>query len=250
MTTRKVQNPNSKGGAGFVWAIVAVIAIALLVIGIIVYNGKNDRKEAIAENMINVDGVTATWEEGDDVVVLAAEGADDAPRADLFEDFSCSYCADLEKETSEQMVEALKAGEIVVDLRPMVFLDGQKDAYTPGHSTRALASTLALYAHNDVSAALNLRDHLYHNQEDVYNKVQYDDLADLAEGYGASAEAVQDIRDAKYEEAAKEMSDVNMKLQEERSGEAWTPRVMVDGKDLIEDGGDHTAWVEELKKQK
>ena len=244
MTTRKVQNPNSKGGAGFIWAIVAVIAIAVLVIGIIVYNGKNGRKDAIAEGMIDTEGISATWNEGDDFIALTGEGAEGAPKADLFEDFSCSYCAELEDKTGEPMLEALKAGEIAVDLRPMVFLDGQQQAYTPGHSTASASAMLALFAHGETAPALNLRYYLFENQEDVYKKLEAADLAELAEGYGASEEALQDIRDEKYAEAAKEMSDANLKLQEERTGEGWTPRVMVDDKDI---DGDLGQWVETLK---
>ena len=127
MTTRKVQNPNAKGGAGFIWAIVAVIAIAAIVIGIIVFNGKKDRKDAIAEDMIDTTGITSTWEEGSDVIHLAAEGAEDAPEADLFEDFSCSHCAELEEATGDQALEALdadreflKAGGVMTD----DFIDG------------------------------------------------------------------------------------------------------------------------------
>lgn len=247
MTTRKVQNPNSKGGAGFVWAIVAVIAIALLVIGIIVYNGKSDRKDAIAEEMIDTEGITATWNEGDDFITLTGEGATDAPKADLFEDFSCSYCAELEVETGESMLEALKAGEIAVDLRPMVFLDGQQQAYTPGHSTASASAMLALFAHGETAPALNLRYYLFENQEDVYKKLEAADLADLAADYGASDAALQDIRDEKYAETAKKMSDDNLKLQEERAGEAWTPRVMLDEKDI---DGDVSQWVETLKASK
>lgn len=244
MTTRKVQNPNSKGGAGFIWAIVAVIAIAVLVIGIIVYNGKNDRKDAIAEGMIDTEGISATWNEGDDFIALTGEGAEGAPKADLFEDFSCSYCAELEVETGEPMLEALKAGEIAVDLRPMVFLDGQQQAYTPGHSTASASAMLALFAHGETAPALNLRYYLFENQENVYKKLEAADLAELAEGYGASEEALQDIRDEKYAEAAKEMSDANLKLQEERAGEGWTPRVMVGDEDI---DGDLGQWVETLK---
>ncbi|OHF36876.1 thioredoxin domain-containing protein [Corynebacterium sp. HMSC074A01] len=247
MTTRKVQNPNSKGGAGFIWAIVAVIAIAVLVIGIIVYNGKSDRKDAIAEGMIDTEGISATWNEGDAFIALTGEGAEGAPKADLFEDFSCSHCADLETETGEPMMEALKAGEIEVDLRPMVFLDGQQQAYSPGHSTASLAATLALFARGETDAAMNLRYYLFENQAEAYNKFEADDLADLAKDYGASDEALQDIRDEKYAEAAKEMSDANLKLQEERTGEGWTPRVMVDDKDI---DGDLGQWVETLKASK
>ena len=57
MTTRKVKNPNEKNGAGFIWAIVAVIAIAALVIGLIFVNGKKGREAAMAENMIDTTGI-------------------------------------------------------------------------------------------------------------------------------------------------------------------------------------------------
>ena len=45
VTTRKVQNPNAKGNSAFIWAVAAVLAIAALVIGIIVYNGQNKRHD-------------------------------------------------------------------------------------------------------------------------------------------------------------------------------------------------------------
>ena len=119
----------------------------------------------------------------------------------------------------------------------MVTLDG----LTNGHSTMGLAAELALVANDEPAAMMNLRDHLMVNQRDVYSKVTDDDLADLARDYGASDKAVQDIRDKTYYDAARAMSNGNLKLQQERGGEAGTPRVMVDGKDVE---GEINNWVD------
>ena len=244
MTTRKVENPNKKGSAAFIWAVLAVLAIALVVIGLIVFNGRENRSAAIQEEMIDVTGINVDWNEDEDIIYLTAADADnaDAKTAELFEDFSCSYCAELYISTDESMLEKLKAGEINVDLRPMAALDNGQE----GHSTRALAAELALIAHGDLNQAFSLRDYLYKNQQSAYNKYDNDGFADLAKDYEASSEAVQDIRDGKYIETAKRMGETNMKYQEDETGEAWTPRVLVDGKDIEDLAGERDNWPETL----
>lgn len=240
MTTRKVQNPNRKGGNAFIWAIVAVIAIAALVIGLIVTNGKSQRAAAVRENMIDMSGITVEWAEDDNVIHLVGANPD-APTGQLFDDFSCGYCAQLHEETDAEMVEALKAGDINVDLHPMVF----QDRGIEGHSTLSLAAMLSLISHGDMDQAFSLRDYLYLNQQ-ASARYSNDDLADLAADYGASDEAVSDIRDGAFIEKAKEVGATNLKLQEDETGEAWTPRVWIDGKDA-EEFGDREAWVTTLK---
>lgn len=227
MTTRKVQNPNQSGSKAFIWAVVAVIAIALLVIGIIVYNGKASRSAAKQAEMIDVTGINVEWNQEEDIIHITGENKD-ANKAELFEDFSCSHCADLHVATDEQMLEKVRAGEINVDLRPMTALDGGMT----GHSTKALAAELALLAHGDFSSAFTLRNFLFENQQSAYNKYDENGFADLAADYGASDEAVKDIRDGKFIDTAKRLGDDNRKYQEDKTGEAWTPRVLVDGEDV------------------
>ena len=139
MTTRKVENPNKKGNTAFIWAVLAVLAIALVVIGLIVFNGRENRSAAIKEGMIDVEGINVAWNEDEDIIHLTGDNAD-AKTAELFEDFSCTHCADLHIASDEAMIEKLKAGEINVDLRPMTALDKGEE----GHSTKALAAELAL----------------------------------------------------------------------------------------------------------
>lgn len=238
MTTRKVQNPN-QGNKAFIWAIAAVIAIAALVIGIVVFNGRSQRAETTRENMADMSGVTATWSEGDDIIHLAGSNAS-APTGVLFDDYSCTHCADFHQETEADMIEALKAGKINVDLRPMMFQDRGQE----GHSTKSLAAFLALIAHDELDAAFSLRDYLFANQQQVWNKLENDDFAQLAKDYGASEDAVNEIRDGKFIATATKMGDDNLEFQKNETGEAWTPRVWVDGKDL--EGEDRANWVEVL----
>ena len=241
MTTRKVENPNKKGSAAFIWAVLAVLAIALVVIGLIVYNGRENRSAAIQEEMIDVTGINLAWNEDEDIIHLTGDNKD-ANTAELFEDFSCTHCADLHIASDEAMMEKLKAGQINVDLRPMTALDNGQ----VGHSTEALAAELAMFAHGDIAQAFTIRDYLFKNQQAAYNKYDNDGFADMAAEYGASKEAVQDIRDGKYVDTAKRMGDNNRKYQEDKTGEAWTPRVLVDGKDIEDIQGERDDWPQTL----
>ena len=77
----------------------------------------------------------------------------------------------------------------------------------------------------------------------MYNKVDNDDLADRAKEFGASDEAVQDIRDGAFAEQATAMGQANLDYQNEKTGEAYTPRVMRDGEDLVT-GSEINNWVD------
>lgn len=242
MTTRKVQNPNQKGNSAFIWAVVVVIAIAALVIGMILYNGRNKQDEALQDYAVDSSGISVQYTEGEDVIHIAGDNSkDDAKTAELFEDFSCTHCADLHIASDQAMMDKLKAGEIKVDLRPMIALDRG----TEGHSTKALAAELALFNAGDNEAAFSLRNYLMADQEEAYKaKMENADFADKAAAFGASGAAQQDIRDGKFIDAAKTMGDDNQKLQNDTTGESWTPRVLIDGKDVEDIDPDRDNWPE------
>ncbi|OFT81072.1 thioredoxin domain-containing protein [Corynebacterium sp. HMSC29G08] len=245
MTTRKVQNPNSKGGSAFIWAVAAVIAIAALVIGLIIFNGNNERNEAREAAKADMSGITVEWAEGEGVIHLKGANVD-APTGQLFEDFACGHCATLHMTTDADMLQALRDGSINVELRPMVF----QDRGAVGHSTNSLAAVLALINHGDIDTAFTLRDYLFVNQQQVYNTMNPDKLADLAKDYGASEEAVADIRESTFVEAAQSMGADNIQLQQDETGEAWTPRVRFDGEDIEGVSEEGTTWVEVLSESK
>lgn len=244
MTTRKVENPNKKGNTAFIWAIVAVVAIALLVIGMIVFNGRDERSKAAQEGMVDMSGINVEWVDGEDKIKLTGANPD-APLGDLFEDYACVHCAELHQATDAQMIEALKAGDINVELRPMVV----QDRGAVGHSTTSLAAVLALISHGDIDAAFTMRDYLFANQQQAFNTVDKDSLADMARDWGASKEAQDDIRGEAFVEVAQKISNDNLEYQQNETGDAWTPRVLINGKDAEDLGAPRDEWVTTLANQ-
>lgn len=242
-SSKAVANPNTSGSKGFWLALGALVIIGALVIGLIVYNGRGAQAERIAENTESVEGVEMDF--SDNTITLSGEGKE-GKEVRIFEDFSCSYCAELSTKTDKDMLEKIKDGTYKVEIHPMVFQDGVGDSYQPGHSTRALAATLSLADHGDLTAYWNLRKFLMENQQQAYNQYDMDGLADLARDYGASKAAVEDIREGKHTEMAKQVSEANETWLVDNTGELSSPRVLIDGKEV--DSDKLFNWVKEYDK--
>jgi len=234
----KVSNPNSKGGSGFIWAIVAVVAIAAVVIGYIVMSGQGKKTEHLADRE-TID-VAFESEFSDNAVTLkSADAKADAEVVDLYEDFSCSYCGQLAVNTDEQMQAAIEDGDLVVNVRTLNFLDrGSID----GHSTRAAAAVLALAEAGETDAYWNLRAYLMEDQEELYNKWSNDDFADAAKQFGASDETVEKIRSGENVEPTNTLATANADKLNAETGSVSSPRVIQDGEDVP--GNDINQWLD------
>ena len=231
--SKKVTNPNQKSSAGFIGAIVAVLVIVVAVIAYIVLAGQG----AKAEKFANWEIKQVSAETSFDGNTLTFGAADKSPHVDLYEDFSCPHCAHLAEATDAEALEEINAGNLAVSIHPMTFLDNQGD----GHSTQAVAALLALAEHDDVNALWNLREAMFENQQDIARSWGPDDFADAAAQMEASDEAVEDIRNGKFLEKAREAGEANGKDLESKVGRVSTPRVLMDGKDLEVD--DINDWV-------
>ena len=85
----KVSDPNAKSGNGFIWGVGVLLVIIAVVIGYIVWNGKQ-------ANEIEVQDVSMSMDYKDNAITLKSDSAnDDTPEVDLYEDFSFPHCADL-----------------------------------------------------------------------------------------------------------------------------------------------------------
>lgn len=228
--TRSVSDPNAKGGSNFLWVIVALLVVAALVIGLIVWQSQGQRTSHLAERENTPVNFELSYDSDTHAITASsADAADEATEVDLFEDFSCNFCAQLHQNTDEQMVDAVQNGDMVVHIRPMHFLDNGNE----GHSTLSIAATLALADHGDAEAYWNLREVLMEDQDGVYNQWSADDMADAAAALGASDEAVDAIRNNEYMEQAKEWGQANAEyMADNTGGEVATPRVFVEGEDL------------------
>lgn len=235
---RSVADPRSNKSSSFLWVIVAVLAIAAIVIGLVVWQSNGKRTADLAERAtINY---TGEMEYNDGVVTLkAADVAEGAPEVSLYEDFSCSHCADLAVATDTQMLDEIQKGNLIVNIHPLNFLDKGAD----GHSTRALAGLLPLAQAGDTNAYLNLRQLLFEDQQSVYNQWGPEKFAESAAAFGASDEALNEIKKGDVAEA-NAVAQANADELNELTGSVSSPRVLRDGKDL--EIQDLHQWVTEV----
>lgn len=230
----KVTDPNKKSGAGFLWGIVALLVIVAVVIVYIVVNGQRNRGAEIEDVAFNV-----SFE--DNAVVLASDNATaDTPEVDLYEDFSCSHCSDLSVATGEDMKNAVEAGDLIVNIRQLNFLDGQDPTTNEGHSTMTVAAVTPLAEAGEAKAWWNVHKTLLADQQKVYNNWSAEDVANAAADAGASSEVVDEIKNSEIS-TGQEIATANYNLLEEQTGSVSSPRVIIDGEDIPE--GELNNWV-------
>lgn len=238
--SNKIKSPNEKSN-GFIWAIVAVLVIAVVVVGYIVYSNKDAKTEWIAEREFQDVAFEAKLD-GDAITLRADSAAEGTPVAGLFEDFSCSYCSSLAIATDGQMKDAVEGGELVVNIEPLHFLDRGN---TDGNSHRALAATLATLEYGDTDLYWNFRTLLLDEQSKIANQWNDEDYAAAASAMGAPAEVLSAIENGEFLEQAASIGDANATYLEEATGSLSSPRVIQDDKDIAEN--DLNNWVEIAK---
>lgn len=243
--SNKVQNPNQGGSKAFLWALVAVVVVAIAVVAYIVINGQGAKTEFVAEREYENISISATLDE--DKVTLEAEdgAAADADVVQLYEDFSCSYCALLAENTDDDMRADIESGDLVVEVYSLNFLDRGN---AEGHSTRSLAAILAVVDSGDSDLYWNYRTLLLEEQDNVINQWTDDDFADAAAHMGAESSVVDAIRNGDNIEQAVEVATGNAELLNEQTGSVSSPRVLQDGQDLPVD--DINQWIEYLRAQR
>ncbi|HCJ68298.1 DsbA family protein [Corynebacterium casei] len=224
----KVSDPNKQGGAGFLWGIVALLVIAAVVIGYIVINGQRSRAADIEDVAFNV-----SFE--DDAVVLASDSATaDTPQVDLYDDFSCPHCADLAVATGDEMKNAVEAGDLIVNIRQLNFLDGQDPTANDGHSTMTAAAVTPLADAGEAKAWWNVHKILMADQQKVYNSWTAEDVANAAADAGASSEVVEEVKNSEIA-TGQEIATANYEKLEQATGSVSSPRVLIDGEDIPDD---------------
>lgn len=238
--SNKIKSPNEKSN-GFIWALVAILVIAVIIVGYIVYSGQGARTEYVADR--EFEQVEIDAEQADGAIALrSASTTADTPEVDLYEDFSCPYCGQLAEATDDEMREAIEGGELVVNIRPLHFLDRNN---TDGHSHAALAASLAVLNSGDTDLYWNYRSLLMEDQETITNQWNNEDLANAAAEMGAPAEVVDAITNGDYLEQANALGEANAEMLQAETGSVSSPRIVQDGEEIATDN--IQAWVEIAK---
>lgn len=197
--------------------VVAMTALALvLVVGL----------GAVVQSTRDVTGeVTATPDGTVDSYALGV-GSDDAPVVvDVYEDFLCPYCGQLEQLT-EETVDQFAGEDVQFRYHVLSFLDR---ASTDRYSTRAANALGAVLDASGPEVAKRFHDLLYADQPAEGGAGLSDEqLVELAVQAGADEAAVQEpIEDLRFRTWVANGTDAAS-----RSGVTGTPTVLVDGERL------------------
>ena len=99
-------------------AVLAVVVVVGVVVAIVI--GASSRAGSGSAQPAGVIGG-----EGGGIFANAATAKSNAPTLDLYEDFQCPGCANLEKSIGDQKLSMAKAGEIRLVVHTLSFLDGK-----------------------------------------------------------------------------------------------------------------------------
>ena len=241
--SQQIKAPNSRGGSGFVWVVVAILAIAAVVIGLFVW--KQSTKNNIAEEMPQQD-VNFTVSAKDGAIELASDKLKkDAPTVEVFSDFSCPHCSDLVKADHEDMHKALTDGDVKVVFRFLNILDQKPGA----SSTRGGAVAYAIAKTGNAKAFWNMHDKMYLDQAEVARTWGWEELGKAAEAYDIDPGLVEKIKKGEVQNEDSSMFDKNSKILTDRGQQVSTPQVFANGKayELKPDGqGGIKSWVPDL----
>ncbi|MCZ9305473.1 DsbA family protein [Corynebacterium sp. c9Ua_112] len=240
--SQKIKSPNaSKGGNGFLWGIIAILVIAAVAIGFIVYNNQKHKVDNIT---LPDDKVNVKMTAKDSIVTLEPENAgNDVPTVEVFEDFSCHYCAELETASSEDVKKALEDGKVKVQFRFMNFLDRGDET---GPSTRGAAVAWEIAKTGDVDAFWNIHRLMMEEQSTVTRDWDWDDLANAAEKMGVDDGVVGKIRDKSIKDEGAKISRANDKEVEKREGNVSSPLLYKNGKKFdppVNEKREMQSWV-------
>lgn len=98
--------------------IAAVIAVALVIVGGIAWLMTDPF------GGLDAKGPKGSIAEGNGVVAYPGKATKDAPVVDVYEDFQCPYCGEMERANGKSMAKMAADGDIKLVIHTMSFLDG------------------------------------------------------------------------------------------------------------------------------
>jgi len=211
-------------------AIVAAIVVAVVILGVVVaiLIGTNSKS---ATDQVGGSGSSAQpagviGGKGGGIFVNAATAKSNAPTLDLYEDFQCPSCANLEKRMGAQVASIAKAGEIKLVVHMLSFLDAnlRNDSSTRSANAAACAA--------DAGKFLQYHGAVFAGQP-AQEGVGYTDaqLTEFARTAGITVNALTTWQKCtSSSQHARYVTDVQTGA--EKAGVFGTPTVKLDGRDL------------------
>lgn len=211
-------------------------AVAVLVVGLVVWfvlGRGGPRVEGISSLPAGVDAPSVSDAHGG--ISFGASGeagstsGDDAVRVDVYVDFLCPACAQLEAVNGADLVALREDGTATVVLHAISFLDAKSDGST--YSTRA-AAAFAYVADEVPAQAYAFQAALFERQPAEGGTALTDtQIESIATGVGVPADVADGIADMRYADFVGALTQVAFGDPDllDAQGRFTTPTVLVDG---------------------
>ena len=232
-TSKALNGSSSKGMWMTLTAIAGIIVIAVVAVVIAAQNEMGPfKKEAVSLNFA---------ETADSQISIADDGAvtvgnPDAPKIDVWEDFMCPACANMEEQYGPQITEAVTGGDLQVTHHYVNFLDQQ--SAKGDYSTRMIAAAQCVAVGEDLQTYLDARTAWFTNApaEGGGDRTQ-SEIADDAKEAGAGDESVKCIEGIGAEggdnvEKASSTAEASQQAMQDSGLQMATPTVAKDGEQI------------------
>ncbi len=162
-----------------------------------------------------------------------AANADSIPTLQLWEDFQCPACGDMEKRSGAKILELADAGKLRLEWRPTIFLDSNLQAQNTANNkpNSSLRATVAFGCAVDQDAAEKFHSALFAAQPAEGKGYNNSDLTVVAQSAGLTGEKLtkfmECITNKTYEGWANNSFD-----QYSKQGIAGTPSGILNGTEL------------------
>lgn len=230
----------TKKNNGMLITVVALIAVAVLVLGGVVWfaqKGGQANPVTFGETQDPNIEITETG------AIIAGE--DGPPVLQIWEDFNCPGCASFEGQYGEQLSEAIQAGDLKAEFHTLDFQN--RGSASGEYSTRALAAIQCVAAKDSLSAFFDVKMAYYASQPAGQGTEHMPrDLARIAEEAGANADSVECIGNVETNggmEKAEDSADHADRAIRDVAGAVSTPTVAFEG-EVVD--MQNAAWLEEI----
>jgi len=239
--SKKIAKVTPKGGPNpvVIGAIVAAVVVVAVVVAILIGNsGKSGSSTGTSGSSAPVGVVGGT---GGGILVNPATAKGNAPTLDVYEDFQCPSCAQLEKAMGPAMASMAKAGQVKLVVHVLSFLDAnlKNDSSSRAANAAACAADARKYLeyHSAVFAAQPAQEGA------GYTDAQLTEVAKTAGITGTALTTWQKCTSSGQH--AQYVTDVQTGA--EKAGVFGTPTVKLNGKDITKTLTTGDALVAQVK---
>ncbi len=216
----------------YILAGAAIVVIAALVVGGVLWNTQRDKGGADE----------AVLSENAALII----GAPSAPQTiDVFEDFMCPVCREFEQQSGAAITTAIDDGRLRVRYHMLTFLDDESSS--GDYSSRAAGAAQCVGSGEDKDVFLKYHSALFADQpkEGGSSDLSNADLARIAGAQGASPATQTCISDGAKVDEAKAAAEQSQTQLQKAAGQVGTPTVLAGGEpvDGIMSG---TGWLDQL----